>query len=74
MYDSQVPGFTVTVVKSPYYYGRYAVHVDKIVFQSVSSGSTGVAALQAGDMIIPEPRARLSGSAASRVLRWMTTV
>ena len=50
MYDSQVPGVSVTVIKSPYYYDKYAVHLDKIVFQVESSGASGVAALQAGDV------------------------
>jgi peptide/nickel transport system substrate-binding protein len=50
MYDSQVPGVSVTVIKSPYYYDKLAVHLDKLVFQVVSNGASGVAALQAGDV------------------------
>jgi peptide/nickel transport system substrate-binding protein len=50
MYDSQVPGVSVTVIKSPYYFDKTAVHLDKIVFESISSGASGVAALQAGDI------------------------
>ena len=40
----------MTVIKSPYYYDKYAVHFDKIVFQAESSSASGVAALQAGDI------------------------
>jgi peptide/nickel transport system substrate-binding protein len=50
MVDSQVPGVSVTVIKSPYYYDKLAVHLDKIVFQVASSGASGVAGLQAGDI------------------------
>ena len=50
MYDSQVPGVSVTVIKSPYYYDKYAIHLDKIVYELASSGASGVAALQAGDI------------------------
>jgi peptide/nickel transport system substrate-binding protein len=50
MFESWVPGSSITVIKSPYYYDKYAVHLDKIVFQEVSSGAAGVAALQAGDI------------------------
>jgi peptide/nickel transport system substrate-binding protein len=49
MYDSQVAGTSVTVIKSPYYYNKYAVHFDKIVFVTAEA-TTGVAAaaLEAG--------------------------
>ncbi len=50
MFDSQVPGSSVTVTKSPYFYDKGAVHLDKIVFQPEDSGASGVAALQAGDI------------------------
>ena len=50
MFDSQIEGSSVTVVKSPYFYDKTAVHLDKIVFQDESSGASGVAALQAGDV------------------------
>jgi len=50
MYDHAVAGDSVTVIKSPYYYDKQAVHLDKLVFQVTSSGATGIAALQAGDI------------------------
>ena len=34
MYDNRVPGDNVTVIKSPYYYDKPHVHLDKIVFRS----------------------------------------
>jgi peptide/nickel transport system substrate-binding protein len=50
MYDSQIVGNSVTIVKSPYYYNKYAVHLDKIVFLDESSSAVATAALQAGDV------------------------
>jgi peptide/nickel transport system substrate-binding protein len=50
MYDSQIPGTSVTVIKSPYYYNKYAVHFDKIVFLVESSSATAAADLEAGDI------------------------
>ncbi len=50
MYDSRVVGNSITVVKSPYYYDRAKVHLDKIVFRSASNAPAAVAALQAGDI------------------------
>jgi peptide/nickel transport system substrate-binding protein len=53
MFDNQVAGQSVTVIKSPYYYNKYAVHLDKIVFviEESSVGAAGAAAaLQAGDL------------------------
>jgi peptide/nickel transport system substrate-binding protein len=49
-YDSQIPGVSVTVIKSPYYYGKYAVHLDKIVFTYFTSTAVAAAALEAGDI------------------------
>jgi peptide/nickel transport system substrate-binding protein len=50
MYDSQVPGVSVTVIKSPYYYNKYAVHFDKIVFLVLPDSATAAANLEAGDV------------------------
>jgi peptide/nickel transport system substrate-binding protein len=53
MFDSQISGQSVTVIKSPYYYNKYAVHLDKIVFviEEASVGAAGAAAaLQTGDL------------------------
>ncbi len=50
MYDSEVPGVSATVVKSPYYYNKNAVHFDKIVFLVVGSYPAATADLEAGDI------------------------
>jgi peptide/nickel transport system substrate-binding protein len=50
MFDSQVTGSSITVVKSPWYYGKYRVFLDKIVFQSATDAAAASAALQAGDI------------------------
>jgi peptide/nickel transport system substrate-binding protein len=50
MYDSQVTGSSVTVIKSPFFYDQDAVHLNKIVFQNASDPASAVAALQAGDI------------------------
>src|SRR5262249_11926630 len=49
MFDNRVLGASITVVKSPYYYDKYAVHLDKIVFVPQPDAAAGVAALEAGD-------------------------
>jgi peptide/nickel transport system substrate-binding protein len=48
--DSEVPGVSATVVKSPYYYDKNAVHFDKMVFLVVGSYPAATADLQAGDI------------------------
>jgi peptide/nickel transport system substrate-binding protein len=48
MYDSQVLGVSATVVKSPYYYNKNAVHFDKIVFDVATNYPAATAALEAG--------------------------
>ena len=53
MYDHCVPGDSITVIKSPYYYNKYAVHLDKIVFK-FANGAAGTAALKAGDLQVLE--------------------
>lgn len=49
-FDSRVAGDTITVVKSPYYYDRAKVHLDRIVFKAESNAAAAVAALEAGDI------------------------
>src|SRR5262249_53714952 len=73
MYDSQVPSVSVTVIKSPYYYDKYAVHLDKIVFKSLPDPAAALAALQAGDIqvldnVSPFALASIQGSSSLRVL------
>jgi peptide/nickel transport system substrate-binding protein len=50
MFDHLVAGDNITVIKSPYYYDKYAVHLDKIVFKSISDAAAATAALRAGDV------------------------
>ena len=50
MFDHQVSGDNVTVIKSPYYYDKYAVHLDKIVFKPETDPAAAVAALESGDI------------------------
>jgi peptide/nickel transport system substrate-binding protein len=73
MYDSQVPGVSVTVIKSPYYYDKYAVHLDKIVFKALPDPAAALAALQAGDIqvldnVSPFALASIQESSSLRVL------
>jgi peptide/nickel transport system substrate-binding protein len=50
MFQSQVPGQSVTLVKSPYYYDKADVHLDKLVFQYEPSDLAAAAALESGDI------------------------
>jgi peptide/nickel transport system substrate-binding protein len=50
MFQSQVAGQSVTVVKSPYYYDSKDVHLDKIVFVYEPSDFAAQAALESGDV------------------------
>jgi peptide/nickel transport system substrate-binding protein len=50
MFDHSDPGVDVTLVKSPYYYKRNAVYLDKVVFKPIATGAAAVAALEAGDV------------------------
>jgi peptide/nickel transport system substrate-binding protein len=49
MFQSQVPGQSVTVVKSPYYYDKKDVHLDKIVFTYEPSDIAAASALETGE-------------------------
>jgi len=50
MFDQAVAGSSVTVVKSPWYYGKDHVFLDKIVFQVQTDAPAASAALRAGDI------------------------
>ncbi len=50
MFDSRVAGDSITVVKSPYYYAKQNVHLDKIVFKIKNDAAAAAAALKAGDL------------------------
>src|SRR5262249_29381916 len=48
--DHWDPGIDITLVKSPYYYKRGAVYLDKLVYKFFPDGQTTLNALQAGDI------------------------
>jgi peptide/nickel transport system substrate-binding protein len=50
MFDHRVVGDEVTLVKSPYYYDRSHVYLDKIVYRSMPDTAAAAAALEAGDV------------------------
>ena len=50
MYDNRVAGDSITVVKSPFYYGKKNVHLDKIIFKVENDAAAAAAALKAGDL------------------------
>jgi peptide/nickel transport system substrate-binding protein len=50
MFQSETLLQTVTLVKSPYYYDKKDVHLDKLVFQYESSDIAAAAALESGDI------------------------
>ena len=49
MYDHTSPS-GVTLVKSPWYYDRNSIYLDKIVYEGMSDGPAAAAALEAGDL------------------------
>ena len=48
--ENRVAGDSITVVKSPYYYDKKNVHLDKIVFKVENDAAAAAAALKAGDL------------------------
>ena len=50
MYSNRVAGDSITVVKSPYYYDKKDVHLDKIIFKVENDAAAAAAALKAGDL------------------------
>src|SRR5262249_32544080 len=77
MFDSRVAGASITVIKSPYYYDKYAVHLDKIVFVPQPDAAAGAAALKAGDFQVlwtldPTQLPDVEGNSGLRVLRAAT--
>jgi peptide/nickel transport system substrate-binding protein len=49
MYD-HTSASGVTLVKSPWYYGRGSIYLDKILYEGFSDGAAAAAALEAGDI------------------------
>jgi len=50
MFDHRKVGDNVTLVKSPYWYDRANVHLDKIVYKPMTDAAAAAAALRAGDI------------------------
>jgi peptide/nickel transport system substrate-binding protein len=50
MYQNRVAGDSITVVKSPFYYDKKDVHLDKIIFKVENDTAAAAAALKAGDL------------------------
>jgi peptide/nickel transport system substrate-binding protein len=50
MFDHRVVGDHITLIKSPWYYDRKNVYLDKIIFRPVTNVSAAAAALKAGDI------------------------
>jgi peptide/nickel transport system substrate-binding protein len=48
MFQSEATGQSVTLVRSPYYYDKQDVHLDKLVFQNEPSDVAAAAALESG--------------------------
>jgi peptide/nickel transport system substrate-binding protein len=75
MFDHQDPGVDVTIVKSPYYWDKGDVHLDKIVFKPFATDAAAVAALESGDIqvdarLTPQELAAVQSDSALRVLRF----
>ncbi len=50
MFDHRVAGDNVTLIKSPFYYDKYHVYLDKIVYKPMTDAAAAAAALEAGDI------------------------
>ena len=50
MFDNRLAGYSVTVVRSPYYYHRRFVHLDKVVYMHEPDANSAVATLKAGGL------------------------
>ena len=68
-----VAGVSVTVIKSPYYYDKYAVHHDKIVFQAGADSAAAMAALRpatsSAGQLAPSCLPRLPGDSSVHLSR-----
>jgi peptide/nickel transport system substrate-binding protein len=50
MFDHRVVGDNITLIKSPYYYNRKDIFLDKVVFKPIGDAAAAEAALEAGDV------------------------
>jgi len=74
MFDHHAPGDSVTVIKSPYYWDRQHVYLDKIVYRAMPNAAAAIAALKAGDIqvlssVSPAQLAAVRQTSGLRVLQ-----
>jgi peptide/nickel transport system substrate-binding protein len=50
MFDHRVAGDNITLIKSPYYYDKGNIYLDKIVYKPMLDATAAAAALKAGDI------------------------
>jgi peptide/nickel transport system substrate-binding protein len=75
MFDHQDAGVDVTIVKSPYYWDKGNVYLDKIVFKPLADPAAAAAALEAGDVqvltsVSPTQHEAIQSNSNLRVLRF----
>jgi peptide/nickel transport system substrate-binding protein len=75
MFDHQDVGVDVTIVKSPWYWDKGDVHLDKIVFEPLPDPAAAAAALEAGDVqvlasLAPTQLPAVKGDPNLRVLQF----
>jgi peptide/nickel transport system substrate-binding protein len=73
-FDNRVAGDSITVTKSPWYYDRAHVYLDKIVFRVISDPAAAAAALETGDIqaldsVSPSELAAVKETSGLRVLQ-----
>src|SRR5215212_5584450 len=71
MYKERQAGDHITLVKSPYYYGRKNVHLDTVVFKIITDPSARSQNLRSHDIDVEDtiPSTELQGIASDRALR-----
>src|SRR5262245_55700108 len=73
VFDHRVAGDHITAIKSPYYYDKGNVFLDKIVWKIIPDAAAALAALQAGDIQVtgvdPEQLAAVEQNPSLRVIQ-----
>lgn len=65
-FDSRTAGDRIVVKKSPFYYGRNRVRLDRIVFRIINEPSAAAASLRAGDVDVVDRLGSTELTAVSR--------